>query len=759
MSRFLFLTALAWCLTPTAGADDFAGSEACVECHVPQHEAWTGSHHDLAMQHATPKTVLGDFNDAEISVGDVSSRFYMRDGKYFVHTDGPDGELAEFEIAYTFGVEPLQQYLVPFPDGRIQALGLAWDSRPAENGGQRWFHIYPGEPIDNQDELHWSGTQQNWNYMCADCHTTNLVKGYNATQDSFNTTWSEIDVGCEACHGPAAPHLKWAALDSGLQAADISKGLAVLQHDRQGVSWTIDAAAGIATRSEPIGQRTETEVCAACHARRGRLSAGVEADPVFLNHHMPAFLTESLYYADGQIKDEVYVWGSFSQSRMHAAGVTCSDCHDPHSLDLRAPGAAVCAQCHLPEKFATREHHGHLVDSAGADCLACHMPETSYMVIDPRRDHSIRIPRPDLSREFGTPNACNQCHTDQSVEWAAAVFPLKFPDAGEPFQDWARAFQQARNGQPQAEVSLLSVINDTSNPDIARATAVLELQGYLSPLSGQVLQQALNDDSPLVRIAALRTLEALPPDNRFPYAGRLLDDPLLAVRIEAGRLLAATPLNQMNGAERAALQRAIGDYISSQQYIADRPESGINLGNLYARTGDAVRAESHYRRAIRLDPGFSPAYLNLADLYRQQGLEAEARKVLDQGLERQPVDAGLHHALGLSLVRGGQLEQALLSLARSTELAPGEARYGYVYGIALNSAGQPALAVEALTAAHGRHPNNLQILQALATIESDRGQFEQARSWAEKMLAVNPADQTAQQLLQQLNPETEKARQ
>ncbi len=697
--------------------------------------------------------MLGDFGDAQVTVGGITSRFFTRDGRYFVNTDGPDGEMADFEITHTFGVDPLQQYLVPFPGGRLQALSLAWDTRPAGEGGQHWFHLYPDEAIGHDDELHWTGLQQNWNYMCADCHSTNLARGYDSAADRFETTWSEIDVGCEACHGPAAPHLRWTRLDEGQRGADASKGLAVLLRDRRGVSWPVDPGTGVPKRSEPMTLNVELEVCAACHSRRGRLSGGVEANPVFLDHHMPAFLTGPLYHDDGQIKDEVYVWGSFIQSRMHAAGVTCSDCHDPHSLDLRAEGGAVCGQCHAPARYASRKHHGHPDQSPGADCLACHMPETTYMVVDPRRDHSMRIPRPDLAMEFGTPDACRNCHADQDAAWATSAFADLFPGARQPFQNWARAFSQARSGLPQAEVSLLAVIHGGDTPDIARATAVLELVSYLSPLSGQAVEGALKDASPLVRIAALRTLEALPAANRFPFAGHLLNDRLLAVRIEAGRVLAATPLNQMGVAERAALQRALADYVATQEYIADRPESRVNLGNLHSRTGDAVQAEKYYRQALALDRGFSPAWLNLSDLYRGQGLEVEARTVLAQGLQQQPENATLHHAMGLAQVRGQDMGAALGSLARAASLDPAEPRYAYVYGIALNSAGKPGEAVTVLAAAQARHPRDREIMYALATIERDRGEIAQALAWARRMLELNPADQQAMQLLQMLQGE------
>ncbi|HKJ16255.1 MAG TPA: tetratricopeptide repeat protein, partial [Xanthomonadales bacterium] len=647
----------------------YVGSTVCAECHKAEFEAWKGSHHDLAMQHASDETVLGDFSGVEITVHGVTSRFFRRDGKFLVNTEGPGGSMADFEIAYTFGVAPLQQYLVPFPDGRMQALRLSWDSRPESEGGQRWFHLYPDQRIDHDDELHWTGRQQNWNYMCADCHSTNLVKDFEISSNSFDTTWSEINVACEACHGPGHNHSKWAAQGEELRTADVSMGLSILLNDRSGVSWNMNPETGIAKRNQPLAQPVEVEVCADCHSRRGTLKGGAQADGDFLDHHMPAFLTEGLYYPDGQILDEVYVWGSFTQSRMYQAGVTCSDCHEPHSQELRAEPNTVCAQCHLPTVFAVTSHHGHPEKPDAPGCVDCHMSQETYMVVDPRRDHSMRNPYPPLSASTGVPNACNQCHAGTSVEWAVSAFNEMFPQASPPSQDWVVAFHQARNGLPQAELSLVRIAADVEKPDIARATAVIELDDYLSPISGQMLEEALKDESALVRIGSLRTLEALRPEHRFEFAKHLLDDKLLAVRLEAGRVLAETSPDLMTAAEGVKLRAALDDYVAAQRYNGDRPESWLNLGNLNLRMGDVEQAEKDYRQALKLAPDFGAGYLNLADHFRYMGREGESAELLRAGLEKQPEDAALHHALGLSLVRREDMASGLAELRRSVDLA------------------------------------------------------------------------------------------
>jgi Flp pilus assembly protein TadD len=739
-------------LNEIAAPAKFIGSQVCSGCHQKQYELWQGSDHDLAMQVATEKTVLGNFNDAEFNYFGVTSKFFKRDGKFMVHTDGPDGNLRDYEIKYTFGYYPLQQYLIEFPEGRLQALGIAWDSRPEEKGGQRWFHLYPNEKIKHDDVLHWTGLNQNWNYMCAECHSTNLIKNYNADTNTYTTTWSEIDVSCEACHGPGSRHLKWAEKlkDQKTPILDADKGLVVKFPKHGEVKWSIDPHAGNATRSGPEITNVAIETCARCHSRRGQIwDEYVHGKPI-MDTHQPALLEENLYYPDGQIKAEVYEYGSFLQSKMYHKGVTCTDCHNPHSLRLRESGNGVCAQCHLSSRYDSPSHHFHKTGSSGATCIGCHMPETTYMVVDPRYDHSIRIPRPDLSIKLSSPNPCNKCHSDQTPEWAAEQMDRWYGTAYKNRPSYGEALLAGRNGTPLAEELLSQLALDSSKPDIARATALKELRNYITPESIPTIKKGLADDDPMVRSGALDALENVPPGDRAHLVVSLLDDPVRTVRIKAARMLATVPRENLTSEQNSALEKSLSEYIASQQIDADRPEAHMNLGVLFAELGRFSDSDSEYRKALKIQPSFVQAYVNLADLYRLEGMDDRGEELLSEALRIAPQDADVYHALGLLLVRQKRFGEALEALKQSADLSPDNPHYSYVYAVALNSAGRRREAIEFLEETYNRYPNDREILFALVTFNRDSGNLQAARNYAEKLIELSPRDPSFQTLMEQL---------
>jgi len=733
-----------------AAAADYVGAAACGQCHAKEHTEWSGSQHDQAMQHVSDKTVLGSFEGTRFTHSGVASTFFRRDGKFFVNTDGADGKLADFEIKYTFGVYPLQQYLVEFPDGRLQALSVAWDSRPREQGGQRWFHLYPNERIDHRDVLHWTRPSQNWNHMCAECHSTNVRKNYDPATDRFHTSYAEIDVGCEACHGPGSLHVAWARREKGWREQVAAKGLTVSLDERAGVNWVLDAQSGNSRRSAPRATDKEIETCALCHSRRGSIHQPYRNGAPLLDSEVPAVLSEGLFYPDGQMQDEVYNWAPFLQSKMYHQGVTCSDCHDPHSLKLRASGNAVCAQCHLPQRYDAQSHHHHQPASRGAQCAACHMPTRTYMVIDERHDHSMRIPRPDMSVTLGTPNACSACHRETGAAWAAQWIERWYGPQRKGFQSYAEALQAARAGSADAPRRLRALIEDNAAPNIARATAFAELGRFGASDMEEVVRRGLGHSDPLIRQSALGALVGTDAATRIALAAPLLHDPVRAVRLEAASLLAGVAPEQLDAGQRDALDRALSEYVDAQRLNADRPDGRLNLGSFYARQHRIGQAEAEFRAAMRIEPQYVPAYVNLADLYREQGREADAQRTLREGLRQVPDNAELHHALGLALARQKRLPDALVELRKAAALAPDSARFAYVYGVALHSSGKAGAATRELEQALKRHPGDRDILFALASFSRDAGHSAQARDYANRLLALVPQDPDARALLTSL---------
>lgn len=723
----------------------YVGMAVCSECHVSETATWTRSHHAHAMARADDATVLGDFDDAVFPHGGVSSRFFRRDGRFIAHTEGPDGVLGDFELRWTFGREPLQQYLVEFPDGRLQALGTAWDTRAREDGGQRWFHVYGDEIVPAGDELHWTMPAQNWNYMCADCHSTGYRKNYDPESDTFASAWTDVNVACEACHGPGSTHVSRARNERLAEGHGFP--LTFAQPGRQRI-----LREGATTVSIVGGERApmQVEACGRCHARRAPIAGEYRHGQPLLDSVLPALLTEGLYFPDGQMLDEVFEYGSFRQSRMYAAGVVCTDCHDPHSLQLRADGDAVCAQCHLPGHYQNASHTHHAPGTGAPGCIDCHMPARTYMVVDVRRDHSFRVPRPDLAAELGVTNACASCHADQPDEWSATAVRGWLGRDARGLQDFAHAFAGGRAGRIDAAGSLRGIAADRAQPAGVRATVLELMRSYPGPETLRIAVASMEDPDPAVRLAAMGLLGAVPMTDRAALLQRRWTDPVLAVRIEAARLAAGVNPQALDAIGLERLIAAMGEYVDAQRASLDRPSAWVNLGNLYAEAGDPELAKEQYRAALALDPSFEPAFGNLADLLFRQGDDVAALEVLARGLHMLPDSATLHHAMGLHQIRSGDRTAALVSLARAVELAPRDTRFNYVYAIALDGEGRRDEAIARLERTHAIRESDQHVLQALVSMTMESGDIDTARTYARQLQRLRPWDVQLERLLVRL---------
>jgi tetratricopeptide (TPR) repeat protein len=709
---------------PLSTQAEFVGRDKCIICHDEAYKAWRGSDHDKAMDVASDSTVLGDFGNATFEYGDITARFFKRDGQFFVHTQGTDSVPADFEITHTFGIEPLQQYLIPFPGGRLQCLTIAWDTERKE-----WFYLYPGDDIPPDDWLHWTRGAQTWNGMCAECHSTNLIKNYDPQTKTFNTTWSEIDVSCEACHGPGSQHVEWAEIPA--MARPRSENYELVN------------------RTGDISSRQQVELCAPCHARRTELGDYDHTSADLLDNIIPTVLEENLYFADGQINDEVYVYGSFVQSKMYKNDVRCSDCHDVHSLKLIEEGNALCLRCHQSEVYDSYDHHFHKKQREGKPSdghLCCHMPERPYMVIDWRADHSLRVPRPDLTLKTGVPNACSQvgCHNDKPDEWSAEHYAKWYGLARKPH--YGTTLAAGRTRQPEARAQLVRLAADNLYPAIARATALLLLGSYPDEESTAAFNQALSDEDALVRHTAVSHINTSSPEELVELVAPLLFDHVRAVRMQAAVRLAGLAETHFKPYQQEALDETLAEYKEAMTYSLDFAFAGHNLGNLYTQLDDKDLAEGYYKSALDIDNLFYPAKTNLAMLYNSQGRNKEAEKLLREIIADYPDQYEAAYSLGLLLAEINRLEEAAVYLARAAQGIPDRSRVLYNLGLIQQHLGRLAEAEAALTRVVEMEPENLDYLYALADHYIKRGDFQRALPIAERMIAAHPEQRVGHDL-------------
>ena len=743
LTLFFLSTGVAGVVSAEQG---YAGSASCRPCHEASFSAWQGSDHDRAMMPVSePGAVLGDFSNVIKDFGETGARFFREGEAYRVELFESDGTQRTVEVVHAFGVDPLQQYLVSTGKGRLQALTVAWDSRPRSEGGQSWISLQTEGEVPPGDLLHWEGQAFRWNQMCADCHSTAVRKRYQVPTDTYDTTYADIDVGCESCHGPGAAHLRWAKEGK----ADGPQGFSLRLAGRG--SWVAGPVVPRRVGEATVAPDTvpEIQVCAPCHARRSLIGDPIDSHGQFLDGYRPEFLEEGLYQLDGQILDEVYVYGSFLQSKMFAAGVTCSDCHEPHSLQLRAPGNELCVNCHEASVFDAESHHFHLQGSAGAACVSCHMPERTYMKVDGRRDHGFRIPQPRLAHELGTSLVCLDCHSERDASWAEAELAArgKVPKSGKLFP---RAFAASRSADPQAARMLTQVVAHPAESGIARGTAAMLLASHPGADALRGLRLAAVDRDPLVRLGAAVALASLPEFERLALGLPLLTDPRLAVRIEAGRSLAGLPESDLSAAQQAALRGALASYREAQLLQSDWPQAHVNLGMLAARQGHWGQARTHYEQAIRTGPDFIPGYVNLADALRVQKEETRAAEVLRAGLLRAPDHPDLRHALGLSLVRQGNRVGALAELRQAAAMAPQNSRYAYVYAVAMHSSGDGPGARAVVYEGLLRHPGDPMLLPLALSLSLELGDLVSARAYARQLLVLNPQNAEVAQLVKRL---------
>jgi predicted CXXCH cytochrome family protein len=716
----------------------FTGGKACIECHQKEFNLWKGSDHERAMAVASDTSVVGNFNNAEFTFNGKTSKFFKRSGKFYVFTEGVGGKMQEFPISHTFGIRPLQQYLIPFENGKYQCLPIAWNTIT-----KKWFHmagmVYKPEDLRPDNWLYWTNQAQNWNSMCAECHSTNLQKNFNLENKSYNTTWSDINVNCEACHGPGSAHIEWSRLPEMGRPQDVNAGLVV--------------------KTSKITSRQYVESCAPCHARRSSFGPYDHTNNEFLSYAIPQLPVRPMYHIDGQFKEEDYEYGSFTQSKMYMKDVRCSDCHDPHSLKRKFEGNALCLQCHKADEYDTSSHHMHkykgeagnsfvnkrgerMEVGSGTLCRDCHMPGQYYMGVDKRYDHSLRIPRPDLSISLGTPNACVNCHDDKTDQWALQWVNKWYGENKKPH--YGTILSDASAGKEGADQGLLKMINSNLYPEIIRATAIGLLSAYPGANSQDAVRKALNDSDPLLRHTAAEHFETNDSTLLFGQLVPLLNDPIKAVRMEAANRLITYRKASFNEIQYKAFQKALDEYRKSQEYVADFPTGRYNLGNYYSKLKDNAKAEENYREAIAIDNLFIPGKINLALIYYQQGKVDQAGVLFNDLVTNHPELIEGYYYLALLYGEQQKYPEAIRLLETATGKPGCTSRIYYNLGLLYQMMNQNDHCEATLIKGLAIDPGNYDILYALFAFEMKQNNRTKATPYIEKLITLYPNDKQVQ---------------
>ena len=713
----------------------FVGRQTCIECHEAESTSWKGSHHDMAMDSANSETVLGNFDNYEFKHKGQTHRMFKKGEDFYINTLGENGKFEDFKIDYTFGYEPLQQYMVEFEGGNIQCLPIAWDTDK-----NKWYHLgdtlYPTEDLQANNWLFWTNQAQNWNGMCAECHSTNLKKNYDNETKTYHTTWSEIDVSCEACHGPASEHLVWAKLPENSRPTDNNTGLIV--------------------KTSNINNEEYVNLCMNCHSRRAGLN-DFTFDSEILNHTNPQLALQPYYHTDGQILDEDYVYTSFTQSKMYINDVQCNDCHDVHSTKLKIRGNGLCLQCHQPEIYDTPKHHFHkmpgdnieeLINNTsapkyrlgeGALCVNCHMNGKFYMGNDYRRDHSFRIPRPDLTIELGTPNACNDCHKDKNAQWAQQYIKKWYGERERPH--YGSVFAMANNANPKAVAELVNYAKNEMYALMVRATATSLLGNYSDDLSRETITFLLGDPKSLIRHTALTAYASSDLNDYLKNILPLLNDPTLAIRAEAAYKLSEIPRNLLNSDNLKKIDKGLIEFKSINEYAGDFPGGQFNLGNMYMNKGNVPLAMKAYKNALEIDPLFFQAKSNLAIIYNQQGNNKEAEKLLRELIRDFPELNEVYFSLSLLLAETKRMEESKKYMLEAAKRTPKRARIWYNLAIfEIQEGNIPQSEVYYLKALN-LEPHNLEFLITITNYYLSINKKEKAKihfSTLNKLYSTNP---------------------
>ena len=680
-------------------------SSDCGSCHAEIYHSWAASHHAHAHRATDAGADASAFEPARsFSLNGVGYRVAWSAGRPHFVEQRPGSPPQSYDADFVLGYAPLRQYVIPVGGGRYQMSEIAFDSAKRD-----WFNVFGGEQRQAGEWGHWRGRGMNWNSFCAQCHLTDFTKNYDPQSDTYQSKWLEHGVGCVQCHDSLSADHAHAGYETPRPLAD-------------------------QLRNRARSQQT----CAPCHARNELLTGEPRPGMPYFDHFRITLPTDpGVFYADGQVRDEDFNWTSLLTSRMGGkAGVTCLDCHDPHSGKTLLPAAnnALCLQCHggkNPRNAPIIDpiaHSHHKPESAGNQCVACHMPTTTYMQRDPRHDHGFLRPDPLLTKELGIPNACDRCHADRGIEWQIAANERWYGAALDSRQrQRARAVSGAQKHASDAPDRLTALIASEDVPAWKATLLLLAIPWAEDPRVSAVAMAALSDSSPMVRSSAVQ-LAAAGTSTRENIR-TALHDPVRQVRIDAEWALAAEISPE--SAEGRELEQYLG-------VSADQPIGQFRLGELLAMRGKLSEAQGPLRKAIAWDPNSPAFYETLGAVLSQYGDAYGAAAQFWRGALLDRENANPAYEAALSYSETGNLQEAEGALRETVRRDPGFDRAWYNLGLLLAKTQRAAEALAAIGHAQSIAPKVADYPYAAATIYWSMGRFDEARAQARRALEIDP---------------------
>jgi tetratricopeptide (TPR) repeat protein len=710
---------------PPAAAEGkgYAGSSSCQECHREFYRMWAPSHHGLAMQpYAMARANLLE-QKAPLQIGTNS---YLADvAKGVVLERGPAGE-RRFAIEQAMGGKNVYYFLTPLERGRLQVLPAGYDLRRKE-----WFDVagsamrHFGRQPD--EALHWTESPFTFNTACFSCHVSQLTNNYQVQTDTYQTSWAEPGINCETCHGPAAEHIR--------VARQTPKGRPLEDLRLAGLRKTPPEAMN--------------SLCGACHARIEPLTSSFAPGDRFFDHFGLATLEQADFYPDGRDLGENFTLTSWRLNPCLKSGqLDCVKCHTASGRN-RFPGEqadAACLPCHQEKVNNAAAHSRHKAGTEGARCVACHIPTTEFARMR-RSDHSFRPPMPAATLAFGSPNACNLCHTNQTAAWAdRQVRQWHPPDYQAPTLLRAGWIAAARKHDWSRLPDIVRYLASPGREEVWAASLLELLAGCEEEAKWDGVKPCLKDPSPLVRAAAAQVLgQGLRPEF-IPLLVAAAGDDFRLVRLRAAAALAGAPQEMIAGAGQPAVTKATEELLASFLARPDASSSYYNLGNFRFERHEYNAAIEAFATASRLQPRDISPLVNISIAYNLTGQNPKAESSLRQALRLDPTNAVIHLNLGMLLAEMERPPEAEAAFRAAFNCDPRSAPAAFNLGVLLAEA-RPEEALAWCRRAAELRPQETKYVYTLAFYQHRQGKAAEAARTLEKLLDQTPPAAEAYALL------------